>query len=177
MKPVGFLPLGTSGFRQFSRIATTYNSTSVPNKSAGIVNPTSEQSNPVVDDEATGNACEEDTNSTDEGTDDLYMVRVCDKLIDVFLVEKSSPTDWRKLLAYSREWDSIRPHFYNRCQVRADNEDDPEKKHRLLRLARKLKEVFHISHFFLYLVEGVNSVVLVEGYSDSLMTLRKWHSI
>lgn len=126
----------------------------MPNKSAGIVNPTTEQSNPVVDDdEATGSACEEDTNSTDEGTDDLYMVRVCDKLIDVFLVEKSSPADWRKLLSYSREWDSIRPHFYNRCQVRADNEDDPEMKHRLLRLARKLKEVFHILPvmFFVYM--------------------------
>lgn len=147
MKPVGFLPLSTSRFRQFSRTATTCNYTTVPNKSAGEVNPTTEQSNPVGNDEATGNTCEEDKNSTDKELDEQKMIRVCDKLIDVFLVDKPTPTDWRKLLAFSKEWDNIRPHFYNRCQVRADNEDDPGKKHSLLRLSRKLKEVFHISHF------------------------------
>ena len=79
-----------------------------------------------------------------EGLDDNKMVRVCDKLIDVFLVDKPTPTDWRRLLAFSKEWDNIRPHFYKRCQVRADSEDaDPGMKHKLLRLARKLKEVYH----------------------------------
>uniref|UniRef100_A0A803NFM5 Uncharacterized protein n=1 Tax=Cannabis sativa TaxID=3483 RepID=A0A803NFM5_CANSA len=73
--------------------------------------------------------------------DDQKMIRVCDKLIEVFLVDKPTPTDWRRLLAFSKEWDSIRPHFYRRCQERADSEDDPGMKHKILRLGRKLKEV------------------------------------
>ncbi|KDP32724.1 hypothetical protein JCGZ_12016 [Jatropha curcas] len=69
------------------------------------------------------------------------MVGVCDKLIGVFMVDKPTPTDWRRLLAFSKEWDNIRPHFYRRCQERADSENDPGIKHKLLRLARKLKEI------------------------------------
>ncbi|VAH00040.1 unnamed protein product [Triticum turgidum subsp. durum] len=69
------------------------------------------------------------------------MVKISDKLIGVFMVDKPTPTDWRKLLAFSREWDNIRPHFFKRCQERADAETNPEMKHGLLRLARKLKEV------------------------------------
>ncbi|KAL5559213.1 hypothetical protein UlMin_035424 [Ulmus minor] len=73
--------------------------------------------------------------------DEQKMTRVCDKLIDVFMVDKPSPTDWRRLLAFSREWDNIRPHFFKRCQDRADSEDDPGMKHKILRLGRKLKEI------------------------------------
>jgi len=73
--------------------------------------------------------------------DDNKMLRVCDKLIEVFLVDKPTPTDWRRLLAFSKEWSDIRPHFFRRCQERADNEDNPGMKHKLLRLGRKLKEV------------------------------------
>ncbi|KAL1346563.1 hypothetical protein HN51_020190 [Arachis hypogaea] len=73
--------------------------------------------------------------------DESRMVRVCDKLIGVFMVDKPTPTDWRRLLAFSREWDSIRPHFFKRCQDRADVEADPTMKERLLRLGRKLKEI------------------------------------
>lgn len=69
------------------------------------------------------------------------MIRICDKLIGVFMVDKPTPTDWRRLLIFSKEWDSIRPHFYKRCQEKADGESDPGMKHKLLRLARKLKEV------------------------------------
>ncbi|KAE8821762.1 hypothetical protein D1007_00170 [Hordeum vulgare] len=72
---------------------------------------------------------------------DQKMVKISDKLIGVFMVDKPTPTDWRKLLAFSREWDNIRPHFFKRCQERADAETNPEMKHGLLRLARKLKEV------------------------------------
>jgi hypothetical protein len=64
------------------------------------------------------------------------MVKISDKLIGVFMVDKPTPTDWRKLLAFSREWDNIRPHFFKRCQERADAETNPEMKHGLLRLAR-----------------------------------------
>ncbi|CAN6244035.1 unnamed protein product [Urochloa humidicola] len=69
------------------------------------------------------------------------MIKICDKLIGVFMVDKPTPTDWRKLLAFSREWDNIRPHFFKRCQERADAEPNPEMKHKLLRLGRKLKEI------------------------------------
>ncbi|KAL6640337.1 hypothetical protein ACP70R_022186 [Stipagrostis hirtigluma subsp. patula] len=73
--------------------------------------------------------------------DDNKMIKISDKLIGVFMVDKPTPTDWRKLLAFSREWDNIRPHFFKRCQERADAEQNPEMKHNLLRLIRKLKEV------------------------------------
>lgn len=73
--------------------------------------------------------------------DDNRMDRVCDKLIDVFMVDKPTTTDWRRLLAFSEEWVNIRPHFFQRCQERADAEQDPGMKHKLLRLFRKLKEI------------------------------------
>ncbi|KAH7567823.1 hypothetical protein ACOSP7_009999 [Xanthoceras sorbifolium] len=73
--------------------------------------------------------------------DDGKIKRVCDKLIEVFMVDKPTPTDWRRLLAFSKEWNNLRSHFYNRCHDRANNEPDPGMKHKLLRLARKLKEI------------------------------------
>ncbi|XP_074280368.1 uncharacterized protein At4g37920 [Silene latifolia] len=69
------------------------------------------------------------------------MIRICDKLVDVFLVDKPTATDWRRLLTFSKEWNNIRPHFYQRCQDKADSEGNPEMKHKLLRLKRKLKEI------------------------------------
>ncbi|PKA56616.1 Uncharacterized protein AXF42_Ash012746 [Apostasia shenzhenica] len=72
---------------------------------------------------------------------DHKMVKVCDKLIEVFMIDKPTATDWRRLLAFSKEWGSIRPHFYKRCQERADSESNPEMKHKILRLSRKLKEI------------------------------------
>ncbi|XP_006647183.2 uncharacterized protein At4g37920 [Oryza brachyantha] len=79
------------------------------------------------------------TNKTSK--DNEKMIKISDKLIGVFMVDKPTPTDWRKLIAFSREWDNIRPHFFKRCQERADAESNPEMKHNLLRLARKLKEI------------------------------------
>jgi hypothetical protein len=73
--------------------------------------------------------------------DDQEMVRICDKLIGIFMFDKPTPTDWRRLLAFSRNWNEIGPHFYKRCLDRANSEDDPGKKHQLLRLKRKLKEI------------------------------------
>ncbi|XP_066330084.1 uncharacterized protein At4g37920-like [Miscanthus floridulus] len=73
--------------------------------------------------------------------DNNKMMKICDKLIGVFLVDKPTPTDWKKLLAFSTEWDNIRPHFFKRCQEKADTELNPEMKHNLLRLGRKLKEI------------------------------------
>lgn len=77
-----------------------------------------------------------------ENLDQHKMTKVCDKLIEVFMIDKPTPKDWRRLIAFSKEWDNIRPHFFNRCQDRAASEDDPGMKHKLLRFGRKLKEVY-----------------------------------
>lgn len=94
------------------------------------------------------NVCEDYTEGDcgSGSVDDSKMTRVCDKLIEVFMVDKPTTTDWRRLLAFSKEWSNIRPHFYQRCEERADREGDPGMKHKLLRLGRKLKEV--ILHFY-----------------------------
>ncbi|XP_038884061.1 uncharacterized protein At4g37920 isoform X2 [Benincasa hispida] len=76
-----------------------------------------------------------------ESLDQPKMTKVCDKLIEVFMIDKPTPTDWRRLIAFSKEWDNIRPHFFRRCQDRAASEDDPGMRHKLLRLGRKLKEI------------------------------------
>jgi len=79
--------------------------------------------------------------------DENKMIGVCDKLIGVFMVDKPTPTDWRRLLAFSREWDNIRPHFFARCNDKAVSETDPVLKEKLLRLARKLKVVCFVFKF------------------------------
>ncbi|KAL1358802.1 hypothetical protein AAHE18_04G060100 [Arachis hypogaea] len=105
--------------------------------SEGLSSASSSGSSVDVDDGSGGVAAGKEEVLLDESR----MVRVCDKLIGVFMVDKPTPTDWRRLLAFSREWDSIRPHFFKRCQDRADAEADPTLKERLLRLGRKLKEI------------------------------------
>ncbi|KAL5054212.1 hypothetical protein RYX36_034894 [Vicia faba] len=40
------------------------------------------------------------------------MIGVCDKLIGVFLVDKPTPIDWRRLSAFRRDWNNIRPLFF-----------------------------------------------------------------
>ncbi|XP_057794275.1 uncharacterized protein At4g37920 [Salvia miltiorrhiza] len=95
----------------------------------------------IEDDTANKNDRKHQDSVATEQLDDNKMIRICDKLIGVFMVDKPTPTDWRRLLTFSKEWDNIRPHFYKRCQDRADNNDDPGMKHKLLRLARKLKEI------------------------------------
>lgn len=90
----------------------------------------------------------ENTRIDDDEFDSKYLtddeiVKVCDKVIEVFMVDKPTPTDWRRLLAFSREWRNIRPHFFKHCQKRAELESNPEMKHKLFRLDRKLKEVAH----------------------------------
>ncbi|XP_077249968.1 uncharacterized protein At4g37920 [Tasmannia lanceolata] len=103
---------------------------------------------PVQEDNSTAREeCTEDYMERQYGEDDptllddQKMIGVCDKLIEVFMVDKPTTTDWRRLLAFSKEWSNLRPHFYRRCQNRADAEQDPGMKHKLLRLGRKLKEI------------------------------------
>ncbi|KAH7445750.1 hypothetical protein KP509_01G022600 [Ceratopteris richardii] len=91
-----------------------------------------------------GNRDDEENSFVDdheESVDEYGMMRVADKLIDIFLVERTTSDEWRKLLAFSKEWNKIRPHFFKRCRARAEQENDPERKGNLSRLCRKLKEV------------------------------------
>ncbi|KAJ3692288.1 hypothetical protein LUZ60_012638 [Juncus effusus] len=82
-----------------------------------------------------------ENSSEDEDLDQIHPIEVSDKLIEIFLVDKPNPSDWRKLLAFSKTWSETGPHFYDRCQYRADTETDPAMKVKLLKLIRKLKEV------------------------------------
>ncbi|KAM7256218.1 hypothetical protein ACFE04_011959 [Oxalis oulophora] len=86
---------------------------------------------------------DEEKDSVEKGllVDEKKKFRACDKLINVFMVDKPNPNEWRKLLAFSREWDNLRPYFYKRCQDRADSESDPGIKHNILRFSRKHKEI------------------------------------
>lgn len=94
-----------------------------------------------LSDHATETVMDDEEEGEEEGLDYHELIRVCDKLITVFLVDKPAPADWRRLLAFSQEWNNIRPHFFRRCQERADTEDNPEMKGKLLRLQRKLKVI------------------------------------
>ncbi|KAG8381729.1 hypothetical protein BUALT_Bualt05G0002900 [Buddleja alternifolia] len=138
-----FLPsLKVSSLRScFFRTSVIGNTTAPTNEAADEHMPLSTQPN---QDEAITKHNDEDIEDRDvanEHLDDHKMVRICNKLIEVFMVDKPTPTDWKRLLTFSKEWDDIRPHFYKRCQDRADSETDPGMKHKLFRLARKLKEI------------------------------------
>jgi len=87
------------------------------------------------------------------------MNRVCDKLIDVFLVEKTNPEDWHIFLAISKEWVNIRPHFFRRCKFQAAQAEDPMRRTNLLKLSRRLKEVcWQCHHGFLGFLFGFLSL-------------------
>ncbi|XVF36796.1 hypothetical protein REPUB_Repub19eG0088800 [Reevesia pubescens] len=128
--------------RRLSLAAVIGEKTMLPNDCDGeqVSGPDSSDSLPI-NDEVNRDRENDDEKGSVEGLDNRKMIRVCNKLIEVFLVDKPTPTDWRRLLAFSKEWSSIRPHFFQRCQDRADGEADPGMKHKLLRLARKLKEI------------------------------------
>lgn len=110
---------------------------------AAVVGDTTAETTPVHEEPAIGGQNNDDTRSLDDGK----MIKVCDKLIEVFMVDKPTPTDWRRLLAFSKEWSNLRSHFFKRCQDRADAEENPGMKHKLLRLGRKLKEVSQSLNF------------------------------
>lgn len=95
-------------------------------------------------DEEAENVLREDESSNDsvnELEEGYRMTRVVDRLIEVFLIERTTSEEWRKLLAFSKEWSKIRPHFFKRCRAKAEQELDPQMKGNLLKLCRKLKEV------------------------------------
>ncbi|XP_010254628.1 PREDICTED: uncharacterized protein At4g37920, chloroplastic [Nelumbo nucifera] len=69
------------------------------------------------------------------------ITQFCDKMIDVFMNERPQTKDWRKLLVFREEWKKYRESFYYRCQARADSENDPDMKQRLMVLRRKVKKI------------------------------------
>ncbi|MBA0808372.1 hypothetical protein Gohar_024115 [Gossypium harknessii] len=131
-----------SGQQRFSLAAVVGDKTAVPNNcDEEKISDSDSVDSSLINDEVTSDGENDGDKGSVEGLDSVKMIRVCDKLIEVFLVDKPTPTDWRRLLAFSKEWNNIRPHFFQRCQERADVEGDPGMKHKLLRLGRKLKEI------------------------------------
>ncbi|MBA0623841.1 hypothetical protein Godav_009276 [Gossypium davidsonii] len=131
-----------SGQQRFSLAAVVGDKTAVPNNcDEEKISDSDSAGSSLINDEVTRDGENDGDKGSVEGLDSVKMIRVCDKLIEVFLVDKPTPTDWRRLLAFSKEWNNIRPHFFQRCQERADVEGDPGMKHKLLRLGRKLKEI------------------------------------
>jgi hypothetical protein len=69
---------------------------------------------------------------------------VCEKLIEVFMVEKPEVMDWKRLLTLSSEWANIRPKFYTHIKKRAKEvEEDGNHKYalQLYSLQRRLSKV------------------------------------
>ncbi|XP_039041663.1 uncharacterized protein At4g37920-like isoform X1 [Hibiscus syriacus] len=128
--------------RQFSLAASVGDKTVVSDNcdEKKVSGPDSSESLPISEEVTRDGESESDKISV-EGSDVNKMIRVCDKLIEVFLVDKPTPMDWRRLIAFSKVWNNIRLHFFQRCQDRAYIEGDPGMKHKLLRLGRKLKEI------------------------------------
>ncbi|CAI5501591.1 unnamed protein product, partial [Closterium sp. Naga37s-1] len=97
-----------------------------------------------LEDGKEGKEGEEEEGDDPEVEAGFKMSRVCDRLVDVFWVEKPEPAQWRLLLAFSAEWARIRPHFFARAKLRArdfEEQGKPDKAAELYRLARRLKEV------------------------------------
>jgi hypothetical protein len=110
-----------------------------------------------IDKECGKDAEEQDREISTDDSDDMEdievekgykMSRVCDRLIEVFMVEKTKPEEWRILLAFSQEWVKIRLYFFKRCKTLAAAEEDPKRKADLLKLARRMKKVLAISLLF-----------------------------
>lgn len=83
-----------------------------------------------------------------EVADGYTITQFCDKMIDVFMNEKPKSKDWRRFLIFRDEWDKYRERFYNRCQVRADAENDSVAKQKLLDLSSKVRKVWLHCFFF-----------------------------
>lgn len=69
------------------------------------------------------------------------MTQFCDKMIDLFLNEKTKSKEWRKYLIFREEWKKYRDSFFSRCQSRADMENDPIIKDKFISLGRRVKKV------------------------------------
>jgi len=72
------------------------------------------------------------------------MTQFCDKIIDLFLNEKTKSKEWRGYLIFREEWKKYKDRFYSRCQRRAELENDPIMKEKFISLQRKVKKVVSI---------------------------------
>ncbi|GFZ10001.1 hypothetical protein Acr_21g0006000 [Actinidia rufa] len=143
-----YLPTNPKRLQRSSLAAVVGDTTAVPNGCTEEQMSYSNVSDPSSNGgDLTSNNDERDGEDDVEAPDGHKMARVCDKLIEVFMVDKPTTRDWRRLLGFSKDWNKIRPHFYKRCQDRADSEDDPGMKHKLLRLGRKLKECLYKGNY------------------------------
>ncbi|KAI9125158.1 hypothetical protein K1719_003774 [Acacia pycnantha] len=69
------------------------------------------------------------------------MTEICDRMIDVFMNEKTKSKEWRKYLVFREEWNKYKDSFYRRCQKRTDMENDPIKKQKFVSLWKKMKKI------------------------------------
>lgn len=65
---------------------------------------------------------------------------VYDRLVDLFTERR--PEDWRKLIAYSRQWPILAPGVFARFEERAASEEDEEKQRAMRRTLRRLRSVW-----------------------------------
>lgn len=73
------------------------------------------------------------------------MTQFCDKMIDLFLNEKTKSKEWRKYLVFREEWKKYRNSFFSRCQRRAEMENEPTMKDKFASLGRRVKKVTPLS--------------------------------
>ncbi|KAK9902256.1 hypothetical protein WJX75_009762 [Coccomyxa subellipsoidea] len=64
---------------------------------------------------------------------------VADKLISVFA--NKTPTEWRKLIAFSKQWPTLADSVFERLEERMENEGNFSGKSNLKKLARRLRSV------------------------------------
>ncbi|KAK9804314.1 hypothetical protein WJX72_006307 [[Myrmecia] bisecta] len=64
---------------------------------------------------------------------------ICDKLISVFVARK--PEEWRKLIAFSKQWPTLSNSLFARIEQRSKTEADDGAKLEMKRLLRRLKSV------------------------------------
>lgn len=76
------------------------------------------------------------------------MTEICDKMIDVFMNEKTKTKEWRKYLVFREDWNKYKDSFYRRCQKRADMENDQVKKQKFVSLWKKMKKVKQCYQFY-----------------------------
>ena len=84
----------------------------------------------------------EDEETEAEVAEGYTISQFCDKMIDLFLIEKPKVKEWRKYLVFREEWNKYRESFYKRCQKRADMETDSDAKQKFISLGQKVKRVY-----------------------------------
>ncbi|XP_004505335.1 pentatricopeptide repeat-containing protein At4g18520, chloroplastic isoform X2 [Cicer arietinum] len=130
LKPPPHLPFSLSSHFSYKTVDQEYQQHSFP-----IAACSCDASN------STGGDEKRDVNDHIGFLDNNQMIRDFNQLIEIFMVDDSQLTDWRRLLVFNKNWSDIRLHFFRHCQDRADSEDDMFMKNKLLLIGKKLKEI------------------------------------